>query len=248
VRQASTTSPYPWLGALLWVALLGTRSILERSLVGHAVAQLGLLALSGWLLGRWHDASCRRSRASAAELVLAAFTVALWMLPRSLDAALRDASWEAAKFISVPLLVGVPAARAWLHLPTIVRGLLWANILSMLITLGWVYWTAPTRLCNSYLLAEQFMLARAFWGLAALIAASLLVRLTISQRAHTQSDQAPAAKPLIKHHRHPEQTQGLQIVPQPRRLHAFQSPVPSRAPSPTSAGRDAGDVLTRRQP
>ncbi|KAA0213280.1 MAG: hypothetical protein DYG94_11700 [Leptolyngbya sp. PLA3] len=186
MKKSRTISVWLWLGALLWVALLGTRSILERSLVGHAVLQVGLLVLSGWCIGRWLNAALGRSRAGEAGLVLAAFTLAVWMLPRSLDAALRDASWEIAKFVSVPLLVGVPVARAWAHLPTIVRGLLWANILSMLITLGWVYWTAPTRLCNNYLLTDQPLLAKAFWGLAALVAIVLLVRITVAPRVCTQ--------------------------------------------------------------
>ena len=182
-------------GLGLWavLALPPARALLEATLAGHMVAQIGLLALSGWWLGRAlgpvrPGELAGFNRYGAAGVVLALFTLVFWMLPVSLDRALLEPAWEAAKLVSVPLLLGLPLARSWPRLPGLARGLLWANAVSMLVVMGWVYHAAPVRLCNSYLLDQQLLLGGTLWGLAGLIA------LYWTARAFTGATPAPERK------------------------------------------------------
>ena len=168
-----------WLlaGAALWagLALPPARTALEATLAGHMVAQIGLLALSGWWLGRGLGPVRPGELAGfngygAAGVVLALFTLVFWMLPVSLDQALLDPAWEAGKFVSVPLLLGLALARSWPRLGGLARAALWANAVSMLAVMGWVYREAPVRLCNNYQFDQQLLLGLTLWGLGAAIA------------------------------------------------------------------------------
>jgi hypothetical protein len=174
-----------WLGAGLglWtvLALPPARAAFEATLAGHMVAQIGLLAVAGWWLGRGLGpirpgelGGCNRFGATG--VVVALVTLVFWMLPVSLDRALLSAGWEAAKLVSVPLLLGLPLARSWPRLPGLARGLLWANAVSMLVVMGWVYREAPARLCNGYLLDQQLLLGLTLWGLAAAVGLYWTVR------------------------------------------------------------------------
>ncbi len=174
-----TAADRRWLaaGVGLWalLALPPARAALEATLAGHMVAQIGLLAVAGrwWGRGLGPDragGAVGFNRFGATGMVVALFTLVLWMLPISLDKALIEPAWEAGKFVGVPLLVGLPLARSWPRLPGLVRGVLWANAVPMLVVMGWVYREAPVRLCNSYLLDQQEVLGIALWGLAAGIA------------------------------------------------------------------------------
>lgn len=149
------------LGACyLFLATPVARSALEASMSTHMLLQIPLLAAAGVLIARL--LSARRQDALLAVcggavpcVVLALFASSYWMLPRALDAALGDPLTEAAKFISLPLLVGLPLALAWGQLTAIGRGFVWTNFISMLAVLGWLYIAAPVRVCNNYLVDEQ---------------------------------------------------------------------------------------------
>lgn len=100
-------------------------------------------------------------------LVLVLTTLLIWMLPRSVDAALLRWSGHFAKFLTLPLLLGLPLRLVWPQLGPVLRGFLKAQALSMLLLLGFVYTHAPLRLCNSYLVDDQQRLGVGF-ALAAL--------------------------------------------------------------------------------
>ncbi len=153
--------------------------VLESSMVGHVVIQIPLLVLAGWLIGaalgtapgvrvfldEWNPAGIP-------GLLAAVFTALFWMLPRSLDQALADPAAELAKFASLPLLAGLPLGLSWGRLPTAARGFVWANLVSMLAALGWLYLDAPVRLCNAYLTDQQAMLGWVLLVIAGSIAVS----------------------------------------------------------------------------
>lgn len=150
------------------------------------VGQIGLLVVAGWCLGRsWAPVTAGElgdwNRYGATGLVVAVFTLAFWMLPLSLDFALQEPAWETAKFLSVPLLAGLPLARSWSRLPILARALLWAHLIPMLVVMGWIYNEAPVRLCNAYLLDQQTLLAWTLWGLAAAISAFWTIRAFIGR-------------------------------------------------------------------
>lgn len=93
------------------------------------------------------------------------------MLPRSLDSALADPGAEFTKFLSVPLLIGLPLASSWRRLPALGRGLVLAHFVSLLGTLGGLYLGTPIRLCAYYRLDQQTVTG---WSLIA-IAATLIL-------------------------------------------------------------------------
>jgi len=166
--------------AALWLGVGAVfRVPLESAMVTHALVQLPLLAASGVLYTR----SLPRTRSPSKDayavpvLLVALFCAALWMLPRTLDASLTDARWEAAKLTTLPVLVGASLGWSWPRLLPLTRAFVWSNLLSMLLVLGWLYRAAPIRVCNFYLASEQVHLATGYFSIAALIAAGCLLRL-----------------------------------------------------------------------
>jgi len=163
------------LGAWTLLALPPLRLAMEATMVTHAL-QIALLAGIGGLLGRSsglaqsdHPGGCNRYGITGT--VLALLTLFLWLLPVSLDRALDEKSWEIAKFLSVPLLLGLPLARSWSRLPAVARGALWANAIPMALVMGWLYREAPLRLCNNYLVGDQQVFGLALWSVAGAIGA-----------------------------------------------------------------------------
>ncbi|WP_170347424.1 hypothetical protein [Ruegeria atlantica] len=154
---------------LLGLALLAAaeavalRYAVVESPIRHVLVQMPLLVLAGVLLV-WN----RQIRQDlAVPLLLVALTVFLfWMLPRNVDWALTSTG-EVAKYLSLPLLLGVPLRLSWPWLGPVLRGFLKANALSMLGVLGFLYTHAPIRICNSYLVSAQQDLGMAFLYLAA---------------------------------------------------------------------------------
>ncbi len=179
-----------WAAAGLAIpALLVTptlRQVLEGHLVLHLLVQIPLLATAGVLLGcalRFADRiDAEReplgpwNAGGLPGLLLTLFTAAYWMLPRSLDAALAEPAMAAAKFVSLPLLLGLPLALSWPRLHPIARGFVWTDLLSMLGFLGWLYLAAPTRLCSFYLLDEQTLLGQGLLGIGGALALCLAAK------------------------------------------------------------------------
>lgn len=146
---------------LLLLVLPWSRAWLEGSMTLHMLVQMPLLAAVGYLLaqalpdGR-RDWLTARLGGVVPCLLLAMATTSFWMVPRALDLALEQTGVEAAKFLSLPLLAGVPVALAWPRIGIFGRGFVWANLASMLAVLGWLYRAAPIRVCNAYGDTSQF--------------------------------------------------------------------------------------------
>lgn len=143
------------------------RGLAAADPVIHVLVQLPLLGLAGWVAVR---ALGLTTRYALTALIVALWGLAFWMLPRSIDAALARPLVDAAKFVSLPVLVGAPLALAWDRLHPVLRGFLKANALSMLGVLGYLYLHAPMRICNSYLVNDQERLGVGFLGLAVALA------------------------------------------------------------------------------
>lgn len=155
-RLAPRIAVIVFLGMLLPPARHG----LQASMTLQMLVQIPLLAAVGYLLrdavpagasaviGRWNHLGI-------SGLVLASLAGACWMLPRSLDAAVTEPWVEAAKFISVPLLIGLPFGLSWPRMNFIVRGVFLTEFIASFFRLGWLYMVSPVRLCNNYLLGDQ---------------------------------------------------------------------------------------------
>lgn len=136
---------------------------LESSMVGHMLVQIPLLIIIGALWAPSTPARLREwlSACNAGGIpltLLALFASAYWMLPRALDAALNFAVVELVKFITLPLLVGLPLALSWRRLSLLGQGFVWSNFVSMLGVLSWLYIVSPVRVCNNYLINQQVLL------------------------------------------------------------------------------------------
>ncbi|WP_291729753.1 hypothetical protein [Leisingera sp. F5] len=154
------------LGLLALAEGVALREGAVDSPIQHVLAQMPLLVLAGAITG-W---DLRVPPSWAVPLLLTALTAFLfWILPRNVDWALTPAG-ELAKYLSLPLLLGVPLRLSWPWLGPVLRGFLKANALSMLGVLGFLYTHAPVRICNSYLVSAQQDLGFAFLYLAAALA------------------------------------------------------------------------------
>ena len=160
-------------GLALWLllALPPVAELLERRVLTQAALQIPGLALAGFLIGASLPARCRALGGWNADglpgLLCGACVLMLWMLPRAMDASLADLRVELLKYASLPLAAGLPLALAWPRLGFVARGFVWANALSMLATLGWLYRVAPTRLCSYYLLDDQHQLGSLLFAVCA---------------------------------------------------------------------------------
>jgi hypothetical protein len=150
VRPSQTMASFQAAaGATLMMVLAMplSRTLLEASLVGHMLVQMPLLALSGWLFGSAFSPQFEKvigpwNRCGVPGLMLVIFTMAFWMLPRSVDSALQYTGYEALKFLSLPG-AGAAVASSFRRTPPLLGGVLKTNLISMLGFLAWVYTAAP---------------------------------------------------------------------------------------------------------
>jgi hypothetical protein len=180
---------------IMALALPPLRMWLEASLVGHVLAQMPLLALSGWLLGtafapRPDKIVGRWNRGGIAGLALVIFTILFWMLPRSIDRAVQGGGYEVLKFVWLPC-AGVALAISFGRAHPLVAGALKANLISMLAVLAWLYTATPVRLCNSYLKGDQERLGLAMAFLAVALAMTWGAGLLFGPRRTSSAGNVP---------------------------------------------------------
>ena len=152
------------LAAWLLIMLTPAGAWLEATLLGHVAVEIPLLVCFGVIAGNRLKPRLARILGAAALpcILLACFTLAFWMIPRWLDASVNDAVIAWVKYLSLPILAGIPLALGWNALHPIARGVVKLEFLAMLFRLGWLYLVSPDRLCNNYLLSEQQQLGHAF--------------------------------------------------------------------------------------
>ncbi len=162
---------------LAWPPL---RHALEASMWRHMVLQFPLLMAAGALLAaalppRTRGAVARWNAHGIAGLVLVACVLAVLMVPRVLDLALRDPAIEAAK-VAVLLGAGAALRLSWRAAGLVVQGFFLGNMLPMTAVVGQLYIDAPLRLCNAYLLDDQARLGQWLIALAVLLALGWLAQ------------------------------------------------------------------------
>lgn len=147
----------------LVAACLVLRDALERTMWLHMLVQIPLLIAAGviaagaialrtmpsqsWWRSRWN-------RQGMSGLVLAAGGVALWMIPRLLDAAVGHLGVDVAKALSL-WAVGVVGALSWRAAGAIVQLFVLGNMAWMTATVGLLLLDAPTRVCVNYGASDQ---------------------------------------------------------------------------------------------
>lgn len=157
----------PWSLPACGAAILALGSLvpplrhgLQSSMTVQMLVQIPLLVAAGCLFAPAFPARLlpglhRWNQGGVTGLVLATVAAAFWMLPRSLDASTTHPIMTTAKYLSVPLLAGLPFALSWPRMGFVVRGVLLAESVATLFRLGWLYRSSPIRLCNNYGLNDQ---------------------------------------------------------------------------------------------
>lgn len=178
--MTTSTNRRAWAGLLLWglLALPPVRHALESTMTLHMLAQIPLLAVAGSLLAgalppRVAVAVARWDAGGICGFLLASLAGLVWMIPRALDAAIDAPMVAAAKFLAVPVLIGLPLALSWPRMGFVVRGVFLAEVIATAFRVGWLYLALPQRLCANYLLDDQQQVGKAL--LAAGAALSLFL-------------------------------------------------------------------------
>lgn len=176
-------------GGALYITLVipPLTAALESSMATHMLVQIPLLALVGALCAgalpvRIHNWLGCYNENGLPGILLTLFIAAYWMLPRALDGALASPTREAAKFLSLPLLLGLPLALSWRRLGPITKGLVYGNAVSMLGVAGWLYCAAPVRLCNYYRIDQQVLAGQGLLYAACALGLVGVVRVFITVR------------------------------------------------------------------
>lgn len=163
-------------------------------MVGHVLIQIPLLIATGFALGSRLEVPLTRflDRWNAVGIpgtLLVVITLAFWMIPRWLDAALTNSAIAWAKYGSLVMFCGLPLALSWSRLHPIARGVFKIELLSMLFRLGWLYLISPERLCNNYLLTDQIWLGRGMIMIAMALSITWLIPVFFAEfateRAHS---------------------------------------------------------------
>lgn len=149
-------------------------------MVVHMTVQLPLLVCAGWLLATVIRPREPRWLAEAdwlgiPGLLLVTFATSFWMLPRMLDAALANPLIDLAKFLSLPLFVGLPLGLSWPRMPALGRAFIWANFIPKLGAVGGLYLAAPVRLCAYYRLDQQAITGEVLISVAAALGLSWFI-------------------------------------------------------------------------
>ncbi|HRK56564.1 MAG TPA: hypothetical protein PLQ67_03465 [Burkholderiaceae bacterium] len=148
-----------WLA--LWVPPLG--SVWQSTLLMQMLVQTGLLIALGFVMG-WMLLARYGHRLLAlrvwrwALLVVAVFSLSIWMIPRLADASVESGWVLMIRALSLTFLGGLPLCWAWQAMGPVIRGVLHIEALASLFRLGWLYLDSPVRLCTQYVYSDQRML------------------------------------------------------------------------------------------
>ncbi|WP_188205944.1 hypothetical protein [Alkalibacillus aidingensis] len=143
---------------------------LESSMVGLMLIQIPGLTLSGYWLGKWlkmnHLVIFKSYNHSGIPgILIAIFTSIYWILPRMVDGALTEPILMVAKYITIPILIGLPIAWSWKSLHSVAKWFIITNGISMLFVMGWLYLNTNIRVCNNFLISQQQLLGNIlFYG------------------------------------------------------------------------------------
>ena len=171
-------------GALLaLLALPAVRQAMEASMWRHMIVQAPLWIAVGALVAGAAPERLRRALApwnvsGISGLAIATVTLALLMVPRTLDLALVVPEIEVAKLAAL-FATGAALRLSWRRASTVLQFFFLGNTLSMMAIAGMLYMNSPLRLCNAYLLDDQERLGDWLTTAAAVFGVAWLVWITV---------------------------------------------------------------------
>jgi hypothetical protein len=151
---------------LLILSLPPVANLMESVMIIHMHMQMPLLIFTGFLMARFFQLRYSHffekwNHNGTPGILLFSIIVIYWTLPRSMDEALTIQSMEVFKFISLPLLAGIPLRDSWKKLNPIWKNIIFYFFIIVFFGMGWLYIDSPVQLCNNYLIIEQITLG---WG------------------------------------------------------------------------------------
>jgi hypothetical protein len=162
-------APFFGLLLLLFLVLPPVAGLMESVMIIHMHMQMPLLVFAGFLIAgtllrRFHTFFAEWNSDGIPGILLFVITVSFWTIPRTMDDALTLWYMELFKFVSLPLLAGLPLRDSWPKLTHIWKNGLIVFFAVLYLGMGWLYIWSPVQLCNNYLLLDQITLG---WGFLA---------------------------------------------------------------------------------
>ena len=171
---------------LIWLALSGllvaTRGLLEQRMATQMLLQIPLLLGLGVRMSAYNagvtSTPSRWNVQGAAGLLLSSATVATWMVPRMLDAAVEDWRIDLLKACML-IAAGWVARRSWRDATMIVQIFALGMAAWMTATVGMLLLNASNRLCVSYGFGDQQVTGYTLIGLTLVGVVAALVRVGV---------------------------------------------------------------------
>jgi hypothetical protein len=167
------------IGVVAGVLVSLLRDWLEADMVRHMLIEFPLLLIAGAGLGSTIptrlDALIEPcNQLGLAGFMLASITMAYWMIPAALDAALLHGPAEAAKYASF-VASGALLPRSFRAGPPALQAFFVGNIAWMMATVGLIYQNTPQQLCVNYLVDAQLATGEGLIAAAVIIACTWCV-------------------------------------------------------------------------
>jgi hypothetical protein len=139
----------------------------ESIMVVHMHMQMPLLVIVGtlftpYLKERFSSFFEKWNHNGVPGIVLFMIIIIYWMIPRTMDEALTIPAVEIFKFISLPLLAGIPLRDSWNKLNILGKNVIFICLIFITSVMAWLYIGVPIQLCNNYLVSEQKALGWTF--------------------------------------------------------------------------------------
>ncbi len=141
--------------------------VMESIMYLHMHMQMPMLVIAGMLMARFFQIRFPQffekwNGNGIPGILLFIIIIGFWMLPRAMDEALSELNVEIFKFISLPILAGVPLRDSWKKLSEKIQNGIIILFTVLFLLMGWLYIYSPVQLCNNYLKIEQVTLGWAF--------------------------------------------------------------------------------------
>jgi len=167
------------IAAFAGLAVFLLRDWLEGDMARHMVIEFPLLLLAGAAVGRVLQERFGAQIACCNQMgltgfVFASLTLAYWMIPAALDAALGDEWMAAAKYVSL-VVSGALLRSSFRVAPLAVQLFFVGNFALMTATVGLIYQTAPQQLCLNYGTDAQLAAGESLVALAVISACTWCV-------------------------------------------------------------------------
>jgi hypothetical protein len=167
------------IAAFAGLLVFSLKDWLEGDMARHMVIEFPLLLLAGAAIGRALDQRFGAQIACCNQMGLAGFafasiTLAYWMIPAALDAALLDEWMAAGKYVSL-LVSGALLLSSFRVAPLAVQVFFVGNFAWMTATVGLIYQSAPQQLCLNYRTDAQLVAGEGLVALAVIAACTWCV-------------------------------------------------------------------------